>query len=105
MEMFFFTVARGPVRRDRWIARVAWRGTGPRPTVKEGFPLQKFDIFCTVRYNILEFTQMPPRRRGLKPKLPMEPARVKADFYVYPQNAVRYATVIGENINATPNTH
>ena len=48
---------------------------------------------------------MPPRRRGLKPRLSMEPARVKADFYLYPQNAVRCATVIGENINATPNTN
>ena len=39
---------------------------------------------------------MPPRRRGLKPKLPMEPARV---------NAVRYATVIGANTNAIPSTN
>ena len=30
-----FTVARGPVPRDRWSAR-AWRGTGPRPTVNGG---------------------------------------------------------------------
>ena len=27
-ERRFFTVARGPVPRDHWIARVAWRGTG-----------------------------------------------------------------------------
>ena len=59
----FFIVARGPVPRDRWIARAmardrpspygeegapavlhrdAWRGTGPRSTVKRSLLQQRF---------------------------------------------------------------
>ena len=47
-------VARGPVPRDRWIARVlrwtqAWRGTGPRPTMKRRLPHNRSAGACPPR--------------------------------------------------------
>ena len=35
---FSLSVARGPVPRDHWIARVAWRGTGFPTALRERMP-------------------------------------------------------------------